>query len=122
MRLAHIGRAVLAGEIGDSGWETGFAEIRLTVGRPLERNLLALSMGTWVAALTSWVFPPLSTSFGDRLAATICSTLAVLEYINYYHRQLQHFDHAADFKRLLTGKGFRKSQMAIDLCRYRLQR
>jgi hypothetical protein len=41
--------------------------------------------------------------------------LAVLEYVNYYHRQLQHFDNKADFRRMLAGKGFRQSWMARDL-------
>ncbi len=47
------------------------------------------------------------------------SILAVLEYINYYHRQLQHFDHAADFKRLMNGKGFRKSHLAKAIESYK---
>jgi hypothetical protein len=51
----------------------------------------------------------------DQIAATACAALAALEYVNYYHRQLQHFDSWADFKRLLAGKGFRKSWMARDL-------
>jgi hypothetical protein len=51
----------------------------------------------------------------DRIAATACAVLAALEYVNYYHRQLQHFDNWADFKRLIAGKGFRKSWMARDL-------
>jgi hypothetical protein len=38
--------------------------------------------------------------------------LAILEYINYYHYQLQHFDHAADFARLLSGRGFRRSHLS----------
>jgi hypothetical protein len=46
----------------------------------------------------------------------------MLEYVNYYHRQLQHFDHAADWKRLLAGRGFRVSQMAADLQRLRQKR
>ena len=71
------------------------------------------------AALASWVFPQISVSLGDRIAATVCGLLAALEYINYYHRQLQHFDNAADFKRLLQGRGFRKSQMAADLEHFR---
>ncbi|MBX7526974.1 hypothetical protein [Qipengyuania vesicularis] len=71
------------------------------------------------AALASWVFPQMSVSLGDRIAATVCGLLAALEYVNYYHRQLQHFDNAADFKRLISGKGFRKSQMAADLERFR---
>ena len=69
--------------------------------------------------MASWVFPQISVSLGDRIAATVCGLLAALEYINYYHRQLQHFDNAADFKRLMSGRGFRRSQMAADLERFR---
>ena len=31
------------------------------------------------------------SSSGDRVVAVVFVALAVLEYINYYHRQLQHF-------------------------------
>lgn len=51
--------------------------------------------------------------------AVILTLLAALEYINYYHRQLQHFDHSSDFKRLMAGGGFRRSHMARHLAAYR---
>lgn len=66
-----------------------------------------------------WIDPDRFTSGWDQGAATVAAILAVLEYINYYHRQLQHFDHGPDFKRLLSGKGLRPSQMAKDLKDYR---
>jgi hypothetical protein len=62
-----------------------------------------------------------SVSTGDRVVAIVATTLGILEYINYYQRQLQHFDHAPDFLRLLNGKGFRKSQLRADLERFRKQ-
>lgn len=49
---------------------------------------------------------------GSLIAATILVVLAILEYINYYHYQLQHFDHAADFARLMSGRGFRRSHLS----------
>ena len=58
---------------------------------------------------------PVFSGLADRNVATACAVLAVLEYVNYYHRQLQHFDSREDFRRLLTGKGFRKSWLARDL-------
>jgi len=64
-------------------------------------------------------FVKLCASRGDRIAAIGATVMAVLEYINYYHRQLQHFDHMPDFRRLIAGRGFRKSQMCRDLERYR---
>ncbi|MBX7457532.1 hypothetical protein K3152_04660 [Qipengyuania sp. 1NDH17] len=81
--------------------------------------LAILSGAAFLAAIASWLDPGLSVSLADRITASVCSTLAVLEYVNYYHRQLQHFDHLADFRRLLAGRGFRPAQMAVDLRRFR---
>jgi hypothetical protein len=53
------------------------------------------------------------------IAAFSCSGLAVLEYVNYYRVQLQHFDRVADFKRLLSGRGFRKAHLRRDLAAFR---
>ena len=77
------------------------------------------SILVFALCLTSWAADSLALSLGDRISASIAAALAVLEYVNYYHRQLQHFDHVADWKRLLGGKGFRASQMATDLRRFR---
>ena len=49
---------------------------------------------------------------GSLIAAAALVVLATLEYVNYYHYQLQHFDHAADFVRLRTGRGFRRSHLS----------
>jgi hypothetical protein len=54
-----------------------------------------------------------------RIATWVLVALAVAEYVNYYHIQLQHFDNAADLKRLFAGRGFRASHMARDLAAYR---
>jgi len=77
--------------------------------------LLLFSIIAIGIALLLWVHPSLSASRGDQWTATVGAAAAGLEYVNYYHRQLQHFDHMSDFKRLLAGRGFRKSQMARDL-------
>jgi hypothetical protein len=74
-----------------------------------------LTLVAIAAASAGWLKPDWSVGMADRIAATACAVLAVLEYVNYYHRQLQHFDSWADFKRLLAGKGFRKSWMARDM-------
>ena len=81
--------------------------------------LLLLSLIAIAIAILLWVKPNLSASRGDQWTATVAAILAGLEYINYYHRQLQHFDHWPDFKRLVTGKGFRRAQMAVDLGRWK---
>jgi hypothetical protein len=62
------------------------------------------------------VFPNFSASHYGSL---LFSLLALLEYINYYHRQLQHFDNAADFQRLREGRGFRRSHLSCRLERWR---
>ncbi len=53
------------------------------------------------------------------IAAGVLTLLAALEYVNYYHRQLQHFDNAADLKRLLTTWKPRRAHLARDLASYR---
>ncbi|MEP3226755.1 MAG: hypothetical protein ABJO01_12330 [Parasphingorhabdus sp.] len=68
-----------------------------------------------ISTAFAWIIPGFAVGQPDKICATIAAVLAVLEYINYYHRQLQHFDNVADFQRLLTGKGFRQSQMARDI-------
>lgn len=78
---------------------------------------LVLTTVSLVPAFGVWLVPSWAVGLGDKICASLAATLAVLEYINYYHRQLQHFDNAADFKRLLAGRGFRRSQMARDLDR-----
>lgn len=85
----------------------------------LQRPALILTViGCGVAAL-GWMIPSLSLGLPDRVAASVCAALAAPEYVNYYHRQLQHFDNWADFKRMLAGKGFRRSWMARDLAEWR---
>jgi hypothetical protein len=48
-------------------------------------------------------------------AAAVLNLLAVLEYANYYHRQIQHFDRWSDFKRLVTTRRLRRSHMSRAL-------
>jgi hypothetical protein len=60
--------------------------------------------------------PQLSAQF---LAPAVLLLLAVLEYVNYYHVQLQHFDHDADWRRLMSGRGFRPSHLAREIDRWK---
>lgn len=53
------------------------------------------------------------------VGASLLCLLAILEFVNYYHVQLQHFDHAEDFQRLLSGKGFRRSHLSKSIRTYR---
>ena len=59
--------------------------------------------------------PRLSTQL---VAPAVLLLLAVLEYVNYYHVQLQHFDHAPDWQRLVSGRGFRRSHLAREIDRW----
>lgn len=80
---------------------------------------LVLTLIACATVIYAWLNPGAFRSAWDQGAATFAAVLAVLEYVNYYHRQLQHFDHGPDFKRLLSGNGLRPSQMARDLKTYR---
>lgn len=117
--LLVIGGLYWRGKLLSLAGDTTALDSSLALADRVQLILALASAGTFLAAICAWIWPSLSVSLGDRIAATICSLLAVLEYVNYYHRQLQHFDHAADFKRLLTGRGFRRAQMAVDLARFR---
>jgi hypothetical protein len=52
-------------------------------------------------------------------AAMLFTVLAWLEYVNFYHRQLQHFDHGPDIRRFLAGQGFRRSHLSRALQKWR---
>jgi hypothetical protein len=89
--------------------------LRLAAGARLP--LLATTFLALVLAVGVWFAPGLAASAGERWAITGAAVLAALEYVNYYHRQLQHFDNAPDFRRLVTGRGFQRAWMARDLDR-----
>lgn len=76
---------------------------------------LVSTLASIMIAFLIWIMPSFSAGLADRICASIAALLAALEYINYYHRQIQHFDNLADWKRFISGRGFRKSQMARDL-------
>ncbi len=80
---------------------------------------LILTLSAVIAVVFGWTRQGVFNTGWDQGVATFAAVLALLEYVNYYHRQLQHFDHGPDFKRLLAGKGLRPSQMAKDLKDYR---
>ena len=84
----------------------------------LKLPVLGLTVLAFLTLIYAWITPDLFTGGWDKGVATFSAIMAVLEYVNYYHRQLQHFDHSEDFKRLLSGNGLRPSQMAKDLKLY----
>lgn len=87
----------------------------------LQGPVLVLTLAGCAAAAAGWILPDLARGTADRWSATGSAVMAVLEYVNYYHRQLQHFDNKADFRRMLAGKGFRPSWMARDLAALKRQ-
>ena len=115
--------------IGAQYWRAKLIQLRTGAEFPpgiallarVEWPVFALTIGAVLLALAAWIEPGFAASTADRWTATIGATLALLEHVNYYHRQLQHFDHLPDIKRLFSGRGFRRSQMASDIARYRAQ-
>lgn len=55
----------------------------------------------------------------ERIAAAAMTTLAVLEYVNYYRFQLQYFDHKPDLVALVKRKTLRQAHMARDIAEWR---
>ena len=92
--------------------DRAFAKRALDLADCVEKPLLAVTGGAVVATMLALAMNGWSRAV---IAAAVLALLAALEYVNYYHRQLQHFDNAADFTRLLTGQGGRPSHMARDL-------
>ena len=84
-----------------------------------EQPLLAVNAAAAVASVAALV---VNGWTGAAIAAAALSLMAALEYVNYYQRQLQHFDNRADFKRLLSGRGGKPSHMARDLAAWRRAR
>lgn len=114
--------------IGAQYWRVKLIQIR--EGGTLRRSIgflaalqwpsLTLTLVGMCVVAACWMFPGLAASRADLWTGAIAAGLAGLEYVNYYHRQIQHFDHQADFRRLIGGNGFRRSQMAMDIKRWRI--
>jgi hypothetical protein len=56
------------------------------------------------------------------IGALIFSTLALLEYVNYFHVQLQNFDHGPTFRRFLKRRRFDRAHLAHELAAFRRNR
>ena len=77
----------------------------------LVATLTAIALCIWQIASRGMIW--------TNIVAIVVTTLAALEYVNYYHVQLQHFDNLADFKKMLRGAGFKRAHMARDLASFR---
>lgn len=78
----------------------------------------ALMLSVIAALVTCW------GSWTNGWSASIFASaalvvLSALEYINYYHWQLQIFDHAADFRRMITTRRLKRAHMGRELARMR---
>ncbi|MEQ1498621.1 MAG: hypothetical protein ABL914_08150 [Novosphingobium sp.] len=113
--LLVIGALYWRGKVRQlKGQTKGWSCLLMAIAR-LKLPALVLVLAGCMTALAGWIGADLPIGTADRWAATGSAALAVLEYVNYYHRQVQHFDNKADFKRMMAGKGFRPSWMARDL-------
>jgi hypothetical protein len=79
-------------------------------------TLLAIALLSAATSVTAFVV------YGARpalIGALIFSTLAVLEYVNYFHVQLQNFDHGPTFRRFLKRRSFTRAHLAHELAAFR---
>ena len=83
-------------------------------GPALALLLVATAASAQAAITGGW--PP------RTIAAAGLTLLGWLEYVNYYHWQLQNFDSAIDLKRLAAGRGLRRAHMGRAVKAWRRQR
>lgn len=72
---------------------------------PLALAVLGVASGAVGLQLADVGWPP------RAIAAVVLTTLGWLEYVNYYHWQLQNFDSLIDLRRLLAGRGLRRAHL-----------
>lgn len=116
--LLVIGTVVLRMMLRKSRGEANASSVKI----PLLIRLRWPAIGLCVAAAISLAIELIrgNAAFSAQFVApAVLTLLAVLEYINYYHVQLQHFDHAPDWKRLISGRGFRRSHLAREIERWK---
>ena len=108
-------RMALAGVEGD----TALAEKLTAVCARAEWASLAVLLVATVMATASVVeggWRP------NSFAAAGFTLLGWLEYVNYYHVQLQNFDSIIDLKRLQAGRGLRRAHLGRAVRLWRAQR
>ena len=99
------------------GEASAFAD-RIPLLLRLRWPAIALCVAAAAAIGTEWLSGGLELS-AQCVAPAVLLLLALLEYVNYYHIQLQHFDHAPDWQRLVSGRGFRRSHLAREIDRWK---
>ncbi len=88
---------------------------RLAAAEPYALALTVLTVGVTAYDLATGG----GTWAAERIAAVAMTTLAVLEYVNYYRVQLQYFDHGPDFAALLKRRSLKRAHMARDIAEWR---
>ena len=88
---------------------------RLAAAEPaaLALTVLSVAVTAYDVATAGGAWPTV------RIASVAMTSLAALEYVNYYRFQLQYFDHAPDFAALLKRKALKRSHMARDIAEWR---
>ncbi len=90
---------------------------------PWAARLQGPTLALGAAALAAAIWLAASRAMDRATGAAIgFAVLAALEYVNYYHVQLQNFDHWPDFRRFVAERRFRRSHMADDLRHHRRRR
>lgn len=119
--LLVIGTIVLRMMLRQARGEANATADRIPLLIRLRWPAIGLCVAAAIALGIEWVDagPQLSTQL---VAPAVLLLLAVLEYVNYYHVQLQHFDHAPDWQRLVSGRGFRRSHLAREIDRWKRAR
>lgn len=115
--LLAVGGVYWRAKARAAGGDRSALPAALRLARACRVPLLILTAAAAGASAADLAGAPLSAGTGDAVAAAVAAVLAVSEYVNYYHRQLQHFDNAADFRRLMRGEGFRVAHLRADLDR-----
>lgn len=102
--------------------EPGALSRALALADRAEKPLLLLTLAALGIAAAGFIAPLPGSSGADRWVVLACAVLALAAHVNYYHRQLQHFDNRADFRRLVSGRGLRRAWLARDLAAWRAAR
>ena len=114
--LLLVGGAYWRGVLKSAHGNSAALASVLRIADAVERPVVALLGVSWLVSAIALLANGWTRGV---IAALACSALGSLEYVNYFRVQLQHFDNPADFKRLLSGRGFRRAHLARDLAAFR---
>lgn len=123
-----IGACALLLVIGAAAWKLALARLEGN-DRLAERLTAACAWAQWpalalvIVATAATALDVAGLGWPPRTIAAVGFTiLAWLEYVNYYHVQLQNFDSMIDFRRLTNGRGLRRAHLGRAVRQYRARR